>query len=352
MIFLFTGVPGASKTINAIKFINEDDQFFGRPIYYHNINELKKTNDKGVEILRENWVELDNDQALKWFELPHGSVVVFDECQDLFPVNTSRKGAPVEALSMFAKHRHYGIDIFLITQESRNVDAFVRRLVGLHRHHARHFGSHKLKVVEWQNRCSENVHDYHEKQEALITQSSIDKKYFGVYHSAEVHTHKTRIPWTKIATLAALFLSIPALIYYAWSSFSRTETVKHSDALYFERPAEDIYVDSVSIGSGDEWLDVHTPRIDGLDFTAPIYDSVREVVEYPIPQCIHNVTTDVCRCYTQQATRMSIEKEMCLDLIENGFFDYARSQQKHALGQLPHRGRSPDVSIARSRSHY
>lgn len=355
MIFLFTGVPGASKTIGAIKFINEDDQFEGRPIFYHNINEVKKTNDKGVEVLREKWTEIDNDQALKWFDLPRGSVVVFDECQDLFPVNTSRKGAPPEALSMFAKHRHYGIDIFLITQEPRNCDAFVRRLVGLHRHHARHFGSHKLKVLEWQNRCCENIHDYHEKQEALITQTSIDKKYFGVYHSAEVHTHKSRLPWSRLVMLFCIFLCIPGLMFYVWSTFS--DGTSSAD---IESPPQ--FDESVNIGANtsytdisdqDEWLDTHTPRIDGLDFTAPVYDEVREVRQYPIPHCLYNHVTDVCQCYSQQATKMHIKKEMCMDLITNGFFDYAQDKKNRSSRQLMQTGRSPDVSIGRPiRSSY
>ncbi len=338
MIFLFTGVPGASKTINAIKFINEDDQFAGRPIYYHNIREVKKSNDKGVEILRENWNLLDNDQALKWYELPKGSVVVFDECQDIFPVNTSRKGAPSESLSLFAKHRHYGIDIFLITQEPRNVDAFVRRLVGLHRHHARHFGTKKIKIHEWQNRCCEDVHDYHQKQESLITQSSIDSKYFGVYHSAEVHTHKSRLPWFKLSLIATGILIIPFLIYLAWSSIMDVPSLSDSpdaslssDSNYSHHVQQQPAIGQNNENS-DDWLLLHKPRIAGLDFTAPIYDSVREVKDYPRPSCIYNHNRDICSCYTQQATKMNIPKDMCMSILQDGFFDYAkqpgRSQQR------------------------
>ena len=330
MIFLFTGVPGASKTINAIKFINEDNQFAGRPIYYHNIREVKKSNEKGVEVLRENWNLLDNEQALKWYELPKGSVVVFDECQDIFPVNTSRKGAPAESLSLFAKHRHYGIDIFLITQEPRNVDAFVRRLVGLHRHHARHFGTQKIKIHEWQNRCCEDVHDWHQKQESLVTQSSIDSKYFGVYHSAEVHTHKSRLPWMKLSLICFAFLLIPTLVYYAWSSISDIDTITNDAEIHASNSPYSSEIGSLGSqrDNSDNWLLQHKPRIAGLDFTAPIYDSVREVKEYPVPSCIYNHNRDVCSCYTQQATKMNVPRDTCMHIIKDGFFDYSRQPDR------------------------
>lgn len=319
MIILMTGVPGASKTINTIKFINEDDQFKGRPVFYHNIREVKKTNEKGVEILHGDWTELDNERALKWYELPKGSVVVFDECQDLFPVNTSRRGAPDESLSMFAKHRHAGIDVFLITQESRNIDSFVRRLVNLHRHHSRHFGTHKLKIHEWQNRCSENVHDYHEKLESKTIQSSIDKKYFGVYHSAEVHTQKARLPIGKLALVFLPLFIIPLLVYFAWDAVRTNEAT--GQVVYGD---ESSTADVQPVIAGFALMSDYKPRIDGMPWTAPVYDEVREVKQYPWPNCVIRESTGDCNCYSQQATKMSVDQHTCTNIVRNGIFDNAK----------------------------
>ena len=113
-----------------------------------------------------------------------------------------------------AKHRHKGFDLVLITQEPRNIDSFVRRLVGLHRHYARHFGTAKVKCYEWQNRCCDNVHDYHEKTAAIVSQSKLDKNYFGSYHSAEIHTQKPRLPYIKLAVVLVPMLALPFLLWF------------------------------------------------------------------------------------------------------------------------------------------
>lgn len=326
MMFLMTGVPGAGKTLNTIKFINEDSQFKDRPVFYHNIRELKKSNNKGVEILKSDWTKIDDEQAFHWFELPKGSVVIFDECQDLFPVNTTRKGAAPEYLSHFTKHRHLGIDVVLITQEPRNIDSFVRRLIGVHRHHSRHFGTSRIKIYEWQNRCCENVHDYHEKKDATLEQTALPKKYYGVYYSAEVHTHKARIPWFKLGMILIPALAIPLLISYFitffFSKADSSESVSHAFPIQTMKAPPHQRIESKS-----DYFKNHTPRIDGLPFTAPVFDEIREVNSYPWPTCIASFEKNTCLCHSQQSTRMDIPLEICFQIVSNGMFDYSKEER-------------------------
>ena len=74
MIKFFTGIPGSSKTLNAVKEINEDPLYQNRPIYYHNVK----------EVTFENWIELSDEEVKKWYELPAGSVIFMDEVQKIF----------------------------------------------------------------------------------------------------------------------------------------------------------------------------------------------------------------------------------------------------------------------------
>ena len=55
MIYLFTGAPGSSKTLNVIKTISEDSTFKGRDVYYHRIKELKLP-----------WISLDENEVKEW----------------------------------------------------------------------------------------------------------------------------------------------------------------------------------------------------------------------------------------------------------------------------------------------
>lgn len=321
MIFLMTGVPGAGKTLSTIKFVLEDKQFVDRPVYYHNIKDC-----------RLDWKELTTDEAMEWFDLPKGSVIVFDECQDIFPVNTTRKGEPPKVLSELAKHRHYGIDIILITQEPRNIDSFVRRLVGLHRHHARHFGTESLKIYEWQNRCCENVHDWHEKQEAVVHQGKLDKKYFGSYYSAEIHTQQKRLPLAKLGIIALPAMAFVACVWFAasfWmdktSNTKKNLTVAESStkksggflANLTNKP-------STPAKSDVSYMSRLQPRVAGIAFTAPIYDEIREVKSYPIPLCVYSVARNNCFCNSQQGTRLNISLDTCKNIVNNGLFDYSK----------------------------
>jgi zona occludens toxin len=83
MIILFGGPNGQGKTLNAIKFVNEDSQFQHRPIYYHGIDNLKLP-----------WIELDEVQVKDWWDLPDGSVLFVDEAYKFFPKRPNGSKTP------------------------------------------------------------------------------------------------------------------------------------------------------------------------------------------------------------------------------------------------------------------
>lgn len=87
MITLITGTPGASKTLNAIDLVLNDPAFQERPVYVYNIELLAPGEALG-------WQTLDLEQAKAWYDLPHGAVIILDECQDLFPRRNSATKCP------------------------------------------------------------------------------------------------------------------------------------------------------------------------------------------------------------------------------------------------------------------
>jgi zona occludens toxin len=74
-----------------------------------------------------------------------------------------------------------------------------------------------------------------------------------------------------------------------------------------------------------EYLKLHKPRVKNDPFSAPLFDSLREVKSYPEPNCLMSMKTTPaasnavrCKCYSQQATQMNIDTPTCLNYIANG----------------------------------
>ena len=104
MIYAFTGIPGAGKTLNALKFVRDDERFSNRKVYVYNVNELNYS----------QWEVINTEQATKWYELPDDSVILLDEVQEIWrPKNLKNSELP-PTLEHLEKHRHRGIDLSLI----------------------------------------------------------------------------------------------------------------------------------------------------------------------------------------------------------------------------------------------
>jgi len=329
MLYLFTGTPGASKTLNAIKFVNEDDTFAifengvktdkRRPVYYFNMREVQLP-----------WTELSLDEAMRWFDLPDGSVIIFDEAYDVFPQRL--RGEAPEQVKKLAVHRHKGMDIILICQKvSGQVDSFVRGLIGRHYHMERRFGTSMVTRYEWQ-KCCENVNDYHAKKEAQTKQIKIDSKYFGAYHSAEVHTVKANVPWKRLAMIPLLLCLVGFAVWFGVGVFfgddespalaeSESSSVFGSGGLIPQPATGDKFL------SFQDYVAQYQPRIEGLPHTAPAYDDVTKPKSYPKLACIiwrPDTEFEQCKCITQQGTTTKVPASTCKNLANNGMFDPAK----------------------------
>ena len=351
MITLITGVPGAGKTLNTIKWVSEnygDD----RQIYY-----------RGIAGLTLDWVELSDEEAKEWYTLPKGAVIVIDEAHQVWPMRSPSAKLP-EGVSRMDTHRHGGYDIFLITQMPKRLDFQARSYVGLHHHYERAFGWESTRRMEWQE-CVDDPKDYHRRQEAQISRVNFDKKYYEKYKSAEVHTVKKRVPKKAIWLLGAVAFTATAAVIAYDSVTSRSEMPEETrETEEFDSTQwEPISVgsppgqtsDSFDISYSQRW----TPRIPDVPWSAPAYDELTTVKSYPRPQCVHFEVKDVCQCYTQQATPLEISYPSCMQIVHGGYFNPfiedsalepaaggAEAQPAHQRG--PHTDDSP-VQAAQSR---
>lgn len=162
------------------------------------------------------------DDARDWFNLPKRAVIFIDECQQSFPPRAVGGKKP-EYISKFETHRHSGHDIHLVTQDGMLIDVNIRRLCGRHIHFFNAFGGER--VTRFQSPIYFDTNDYHAKKGANKKLVKRDHNFYGVYWSAEIHTHTFVFP--KMALLIPILLIlICAAVYLLYDTlFSKGDVV-------------------------------------------------------------------------------------------------------------------------------
>ena len=168
------------------------------------------------------------DEPALWFELPRNSIIIIDECQQTFPVRPVGAKVPRHC-SEFETHRHKGWDIHLVTQDAKLMDNHVRRLTGCHVHYFNPFKS--SRVTRYQADKVFDQDDYFQKKNTISSIIKRDKNFYGLYWSADAHTHKLVIPTKLLLVLPVPFL-IAFLVWYLvsgnWSTNTQPQEVKTS----------------------------------------------------------------------------------------------------------------------------
>ncbi|HHK5988458.1 zonular occludens toxin family protein [Neisseria sp. P0009.S008] len=338
MIILQTGVPGSGKTSSIVNMLMTDESYTHftdkdgvkkkRPLFVNGIPELKIEHEELSD-------EQIKSQPFQDF-LPYGSLVIIDEAQRLMGTRSAASKVPpfIEALAL---HRHYGLDIVLITQHPSFLDSFVRKLVQRHMHVS--IKPVGRKLYEW-NECVDQPDSSVNIARAIERTFVVPKKSFGMYKSAEVHTKpKRRIP----KSLIFVVLFIPLLIgftLYTINNMSKrfsadeqqtTSTIAASDVDGTEPKTSPATTD---IGQNLKPEDF-VPTLAEKPESKPIYNNVRQVktFEYPVG-CVDGGKSG-CTCYSSQGTQLKeITKAMCKDYVKNGLpFNPYKDEQQAAQQQ-------------------
>lgn len=205
MITIVTGVPGSAKTLWVVDQIVFNSDYKDRPTFIWGIDGFNFQSRAGLFPL---------DDPVTWNDLPAHSVIVFDEAQGPFPIRSSSK-APPKFIEDFSTHRHKGYDIFLTSQHPTMVDGHLLKNCGRHLHFLRFFGLQSSTIFEWPEYRTDNVNSSARRKMSISKRWRFPKRVFGLYISAEVHTHKRSIPW-KVWSIP-LFFIFAALV--AWFFF-------------------------------------------------------------------------------------------------------------------------------------
>ena len=299
MIHLITAVPGAGKTLYTVSEVPK--LFEGRDIYYYDIPELTLP-----------WGELED--PTKWQDYPDGSVFVIDEAHKAFPKRDYRKPPP-DYIEAIAEHRHRGMDFWLITQHPKDLDHFIRNRTNEHVYlESTLLGNESARVFIWK-KYQDHPTLPAERERAEEFTWQFPKQSYGLYKSATIHTKRKR-PVKKLrAAVAAVVLGVAAAGGLMFHLVNKKLSVSDSELV-----AENTGPVFGERYTPDDWFSVHTDRVQGLPFTAPVFDDVRKPETYPKLACVASAVK--CWCYTEQASRVEVPESMCRSIVDKGYYDY------------------------------
>lgn len=337
MIYGYFGVPGAGKSLFTLRdlydFWQKDATLaarkagrdksewmsHARPVYISGVKELKVP----------GWNVLENPQ--EWHQCPPTSIIMIDECQDVFPPRANGSQVPLH-VSEIATHRHKAMDLFIVSQHPSSIDKYVRVRLEKTVFIERQFGSRMVKFYEWPG-----VQEAPEKakRSAFKRERLYPKEVFNWYKSAEEHTHQFKLP--REATYFVIGLVVlPLAIFGLWLTIQKLGFKKEQDA-------EKIVTDARANSSpGDlakpmrtdpaaqlrEYVSRLQPRVEGFPHTARAYDNLTQPTIVPIPAgCV--ATAGRCSCYTQQATPIAMDDAQCRRIVAGGVFvDFVPDRQQ------------------------
>lgn len=207
MLTVWTGLPGSGKTSGVIEKVLLP--LAAKDWTEHAIDadgnkvEVKRrlfTNINGLLLEHE---KIDADDLQRWQEwVKPGDLIVFDEVQKPWPLTGANKEQP-KCITELETHRHYGIDMHLLTQHPMLINAAIVRLAGQH-FHVRKLGNSRFATIyEWDG-----------VSRTLLYKNSFAKKPWrrskkaeAVYRSSSLHTKQKRsVPTVLFGILFAVVL--------------------------------------------------------------------------------------------------------------------------------------------------
>lgn len=335
MLHIHSGLPGGGKTLYTIWYLKKylvdenkaidkwnadnpnEEQKKHREIYAHNISGLKLP-----------WNILKDEDVPNWYDLPAGSIIVFDEAQHVFPNMSAGSVRPKHYMD-FTTHRHRGFDIFLITQNPSLLDFKVRSMAGAHTHLTRSHGMPAATVYKFSSVQDVSKDWYKQQDDVLKSQWKYPKSVYEDYKSAEIHTHKMKLPWFRLAGVAAAGLLSIGLIYTVMQKFVsesehevsiETTEQNNTQPIRVDSPAQVIAVSDLS------------PSIPGLPNSAPVYRNYFSIAAAPrVDGC--SALGNSCTCNDQRGNYLDVPESFCRSYIERGFFDFTMDEKNYQRGE-------------------
>lgn len=341
-IVLVTGKPRIGKTAFVVDMIMHEEDYKDRKLFC-NINGLKLPHHQPPE--GHSWEDMY--EWLKWEE-NIGSLVVFDEVQDLYPKRYGNGKMPPN-VSFLNVHGHYGIDMIFITQSPKIIDLNLKEVVNKHIHiTANQMGG--LTRLEWNEAVTNTTS---EAKRAVSSVHKINEEVFDYYKSAEVHSHnkKVRSRWWYVLVFGpfVVLFMLSIVGYMGWRTYqgfkakgnaqaSQQQTQTASEPANPTNPVAGItQATQAATSPGGENAnltpEMFVPTLAERPESKPLYNGVRQVRQFErVAACIDGGKSG-CACYTDQATKVrEVPEALCKQYALEGlpFNPYKETSQDNA----------------------
>lgn len=219
MLTVITGLPGSGKTSLCV-------ERYLMPMAAKDWKEPAVTSDGlKVEVTRKLYTNIngllldheliDAEQLATWHEwVKPGDLIVFDEVQKPWPLTGANKEQP-KCITELETHRHYGIDMILLTQHPMLINSAIVRLAGQHLHVRKLGNSRFATVYEWDGVSRTLLYKNAFAKKPWRRGKEVEK----TYRSSSLHTKQKRAVPTVLFVILACLLGFPLLAWKFGSGF-------------------------------------------------------------------------------------------------------------------------------------
>lgn len=341
MLYLYTGVPGAGKTLHMVSQLHKDPQFKERPLYVDGIPDLDPEAIPHIALP-------EGCNGSNWHEwLPEKSILVIDECQRYWRPRPNGSQVP-QAIQALETHRHKGIDIYFLTQDPKKIDSQIRNLIEVHKH----FSMSVLGVrrsFEWRNKVGD-PNAKGDVKSALVTPYFLDESVYGYYTSSVQHNQvkAKKSKWVYgLPLMMLLGISLIGFGIYKALNIGKDQAQAVQEAAQQQQTAQPAPMPTSSEQVGQSFNlsnqaasqeeqqqseiptpEDYRPTIPGQPWTAEVYrnhNGIGQIKTMPYPvACVKS--SNKCTCYTEQATPIrNMDTNLCIDFAENGIYNPYRA---------------------------
>ncbi|WP_144153286.1 zonular occludens toxin domain-containing protein [Paraburkholderia sp. BCC1885] len=250
MMTLVTGTPGSGKTLLVVSML-EAYAKEGRRIWVD-----------GIRGLLVDHTAVDEPWMRRWWEhVGPNDVIVVDEVQRLWPpMSVSVK--PSEDIEKLHVHRHFGVDIIVITQHPNRMSKVVRDLIGRHVHVRRMFGMARAMLYEWDSARNPQG----SLKDAVKRPWKYPRHVYDLYVSAEMHTKPKAVVPKALFVIPVAAVAAAFLLWKGYGSVMGMGKPKTGAGGAASGVAGASARSGASAASGAHWRVVGSYAVDGVPF--------------------------------------------------------------------------------------
>lgn len=257
-----------------------------------------------------------------------GDIFIYDECQNIEWIK-NKSGAlsnDIRVQSM-EEHRHWGLDIYLLTQSPNYIHSHIQGLVSPHLYCERPLGLPLTNVFLFNKYQAKPETPSVKKRADDQYQVTLGKKYGQYYLSSAEHNMKSTVPLkVKIAVACLIFCVVYTGYKWTQTKYYKKDDVKTDVATQTQPQTTQPVTTAPQVASSQDKLNQLKLENDLLVARAEI-DMLRSRLSLSYQSELNNPNIRVaavwvidgqCRAYNQMGGYLSMQNDECLSYLEVG----------------------------------